>query len=249
MQDDERRIAAEISNIIRLSEKRCEPCFTDFLSEGGQAFAQLELQKSGCTLYEYWGGFSHAERRVLCVYPEYAKPEPEDYPIQPLHVKFRRTASLSHRDFLGALMSLGIKREAVGDIVINEGTATFFVKTELAPYITAQIEKIGREGVTFCESGADLDNISRKFEEKSRTVSSIRLDSVVAECADISRSKAQNAIKSGAVSVNALTMYDGDKKLSDGDTVSVRGHGKFELRFDGSMSKKGKYKITILKYI
>ena len=115
--------------------------------------------------------------------------------------------------------------------------------------MTGQIEKVGREGVSFVDSGVDLSLSAQRFADKACTVTSLRTDIIVGECAALSRSKAQQTIKNGAVSVNARLVYDPDAKINDGDKVSIRGSGKFIVHFDGSMSKKGKYKIIISKYL
>ena len=247
--EDERRIAAAVSNLIRLSQRRYEPCFSDFLSDSEQMMAQRELIVQSAEGYSFWGGFEGAQRAMLCVYPEYCEPQRSAYPIDALHLKFRKSASLTHRDFLGALMALGLKREALGDIVITEGMAPFFIKSELAPYVRGQLEKVGREGVTFSEKGVDLSTVTQKFEEKSCTVSSLRVDAIVCECTGLSRGKAQAAVKSGIVSLNALPVLDADRRVESGDKISVRGFGKFIVSFDGSMSKKSKYRITVSKYL
>lgn len=246
--DDEKRIISMTDDLVRLSQRRYEPCYSDFLSESEQLIAQRRLSFLGERDFIFWGGYENAARAVLCVCPEYAEPDISDFPFEALHLRFRRQAQLTHRDFLGALMSLGIKRGAVGDIVIGQGAASFFLKKELVPFVSGQIEKVGREGVEFCEKGVDLDSVSQQFEEYVRTVSSLRLDAVLSECTNQSRAKSQQTVKSGLTAVNAQLVCDCDHKISDGDKISARGFGKFIIRCDGSLSKKGKYKITILKY-
>lgn len=247
--DDERRIAAAVSDLIRLCERRYAPCYSDFLSENEALMAQRALQTSGCTQYIMWGGYEEAQRVMLCVYPEFCEPEKTEFPLETLSLSFRKSAKLTHRDFLGSLMGTGIRREAIGDIVIAEGAATFFVKSELAPYIRAQIDKVGREGVEFTENGVDLSSIKQSFEESARTVTSPRVDAIVGECTGLSRAKAQQLVRSGLVCVNARQIVDTDHRIEDSDKLSVRGYGKFIIRFDGSLSKKGKYRITVLKYL
>lgn len=249
MNDDEKRIEAMTANLVRLAQRRYEPCWSDFLSESEQAMALRCLAAAGEEGYMLWGGFENAQRAMLCVYPEFCEPQPDDFPMTALHLKFRSSAQLDHRDFLGALMALGLKREALGDILIESGKATFFVKSELAGYVTGQLEKVGREGVAFVQSGVDLSAITQKFEERSCTVTSLRLDLIVGECAGLSRAKAQQTVKSGYVSVNALIAIETDKRVASGDKISIRGFGKYIVKYDGSMSKKGKYRIVVLKYI
>ncbi len=237
-------------DMVRLCEKRCEPCYSDFLSEDEVLTAQNILKHHACENYFFWGGFRNAKRVMLCVYPdEYSKPETSNFPLCRMNLKYRKNANLTHRDFLGSLMGAGIKRNAVGDIIISENSASFFVKKELESYVRSQIEKVGREGVEFCNDIIDLNTVVQQFKEKSGTVSSLRLDAVISECTGLSRSKTQQIIKSGCAMVNAVTICDCDHRIEDNDKISVRGHGKFIICFDGGMSKKNKYKINIKKYI
>ena len=247
--DDQKRIAMLVSELIRLSERRYEPCCSDFLSESEQALARRELDFSGHTDYRFFGGYENAQRTVLCVYPPYEEPADEDFPFTAVNLSFRKTAELTHRDFLGSLMGLGIKRESVGDIVIGKGVATFFVKKELASYVSSQLEKVGREGVKLADKGVDFASVTQQFEEFSRTITSLRLDAVVGECTGLSRAKAQQAVKSGMTAVNALIADAPDRRINDGDKISVRGFGKFIIKTDGSLSKKGKIRITVFQYL
>ena len=246
--DDEKRTAALVSELIRLSVRRYEPCWSSFLSEGEQLLARRELERSGEKNFRFYGGYAEAVRTVLCVYPEFEEPDDSDFPIEAVNLTFRKTAELTHRDFLGALMALGIKRESVGDIVIGKGVATFFIKKELVPYVTSQLEKVGREGVRLSEKGVDLAAIKQEFEELTRTVASLRLDAVVGECTGMSRAKAQQSVKSGFTTLNGMLTDSPDHRVNDGDRISVRGYGKFIIKTDGSLSKKGKIRITVLKY-
>ncbi|MBQ1390013.1 MAG: hypothetical protein IIY78_10390 [Clostridia bacterium] len=249
MTDEQKNTELLVRELVRLCEKRYEVCVSDFLNEGQQAYAKKALIEHGCKDYLFYGGYENSERNVLAVFPEYVEVQKEELPITALHVKFRESADITHRDVLGSLMGLGIKREKIGDIVIENGRATFFVKTELSGYVKSQLEKIGREGVSFCETGADLTKAAPKLSVKNSTVASVRLDAVVGECANMSRSKAQLAVKSGAVFVNSLTVDKCDTKITSGDKISIRGSGKYIVEYDGELSKKGKYKITISKYV
>lgn len=248
LSDDERRLCLHIEDMASLCEKRHKPCFSDFLNERQISLALSVLRESGASRYMLWGGYENAERCMLCVYPEYDCPEKSEFPFECLSVRYRKNDKLTHRDFLGSLMALGIKREAVGDIVVGEGITSFFVKSELAPYVKMQITKIGRVGVSFTDITAELESATQEFEESERTVSSMRLDSVVSAVSGQSRSKARSMIESGLVSLNFEVMYDADKKISDSDRLSVRGFGKYVIMSDGSVSRKGKYRISVRRY-
>lgn len=244
---EEKQLAAHIEDLIKLSEKHYKPYYSDFLNDMQTSLALEVLAECGVSDYVMWGGYDNADRVVLCVYPPYMCPDSGEFPIECVNVKYRKTDKLTHRDFLGSLMSLGIKREIVGDIVIGEGLASFFVKSELADYVKSQIEKVGRVGVTFTDETVDFDGTSQEFEEISCTVSSLRIDSIVSAMTKLSRTKSQTLIESGLAAKNSKIVYSTDVKVADGDKISVRGYGKFTLVFDGEMSKKGKYRIVIKK--
>lgn len=242
--DDDKLFALRISDLAKRCEQRVKPYFTDFLNERQAMLAHEVLEKPGAPDYKFWGGYDGAERVMLCVKPEFIRIENGDFPIACVNVKFRREDELTHRDFLGSLMALGIKREAVGDIVVQEGIASFFIKTELEQYVVSQIRRIGRVGVTFCEEYADF-NAVQQYDERVCTVSSLRIDSIVGAALKLSRAKAQQLIKSGTVAKNFEITYNTDCKVASGDKISVRGYGKFIAEFDGSVSKKGKYRVLV----
>ena len=248
MSDEDRLLCLHIGDMISLCEKRRKKCFSDFLNERQMSLALSVLKENAVQNYMFWGGYENADRTMLCICPEFDSVEKEEFPFECLNLKYRKADVLTHRDFLGALMSLGIKREAVGDIVVGEGITSFFVKSELAPYVELQITKIGRVGVTFVHETADFDNGSQSFEEKEHTVSSPRADSVVSAVTGLSRNKSRELIESGLVAVNFEIVSNADKKITDNDKLSVRGYGKYLIGLDGTLSRKGKYRITVRRY-
>lgn len=245
---EEKQLVLHISDLVKLCEKHCKPYCSDFLNERQAELARSVMQKNGVSAYRFWGGFESASRVMLCVYPEYAEPEDSDFPLECVNVKFRKVDKLSHRDFLGSLMALGIKRETIGDIVVQEGIASFFVKSELSQYVKSQLNKIGRVGIEFCTQTADFTAAVQGFDERECVVSSLRLDSIVGAASRLSRSKAQQLVKSGMTARNFEITYDTDCKVCSGDTISIRGYGKFNVQFDGTVSKKGKYRVLLRQY-
>lgn len=244
---DEKRLVLHVSDLANLSQKHYKPYYSEFLNEREASLAVDTLNKYGVEDYLLWGGYENADRVMLCVYPPYMCPEYSDFPFECINLKYRKTDKLTHRDFLGSLMSLGIKREVLGDIVVGEGIASFFLKSELSQYVKAQIGKIGRVGVSFTDKTVDFEGVSQSFEDREATVSSLRIDSIVGSAAKLSRAKAQQMIKSGLVAKNFKIISDTDDRVSSGDKISVRGYGKFTITFDGVLSKKGKYRILISK--
>lgn len=248
LNDEERNLILHLGDLVTLSQKYYKPCFSDFLNERQTGLAIDTMKKCGVSDYMLWGGFSEASRVMLCVYPPYMCPEKEDFPLVCVNLKYRSVDVLTHRDFLGSLMALGIKRDVVGDILVQEGLASFFVKSDFEQYVISQIRKIGRVGVAFTDKSVDFDKLSQDFEESECVVSSLRIDNIVSAAAKLSRAKAKQAVESGLVAVNYEITSDTDGKVHSGDKISVRGCGKFIILFDGKVSKKGKCRILLRKF-
>lgn len=246
--DEEKHLILHLTDISELCRKYCKPHFSAFLNERQTEIARLAMQRNGISSYCFWGGYDGASRVMLCIYPEYCRPHRDDFPFVCLNIKFRSVDKVTHRDLLGALMALGIKRETVGDIVVQSGVASFFVKSDLEQYIKSQIRKIGRVGVSFCDCTVDFGSVKQDFTEKSGVVSSLRIDSVISAASGLSRNKVQQAVASGKVAKNFEVVYSADCKVCSGDKISVRGYGKFTVQFDGSVSKKGKYRVIFKQF-
>lgn len=219
--------------------------FLGFLSESEAAQADIYLSHSG-EKYVFFGGYEMAQRRYLCVCPDWCEPQ---FPVTALTFSFRNAATLAHRDFLGALMSVGITRQSVGDILIENGRAVVFVSSDIAPFVVSQINKVANEGVTiskgFCEP---LPEISKK-QSFSDTVASDRIDCIVAAICNLSRAKAAEMINDGFVSINSKTVCKPTVKVSAGDKISVRKKGRFEIVSASDLSKKNRIILKYNKYV
>ncbi len=159
------------------------------------------LKKHISTTTFFFGGYDDSERKMLGLF--FDEPSTSMFPICGIEFSFRKCDRLTHRDFLGSLMSLGIERETVGDILVEDGRAVVFVKTELSDYVKSQISKVGRVGVKVDD--ADLSKLpqGRGVEEKKTfIVSSLRLDNIVAAVCKLSREKTKTVIMSDSVCVN-----------------------------------------------
>jgi RNA-binding protein YlmH len=155
---------------------------------------------------------------------------------------------LRHRDFLGALTALGIRREMLGDILTGKGRAVVFVREDVAPFLMDQADKIGRVGVrTGYADVTDLP-VPDDFEERVITLNSLRLDAFVAHAANLSRDKAARLIKGEMVMVDHVTVTEVSAPLRAGATVTVRKYGKFVLTALLGTSKKGKLKAAVKHY-
>ena len=200
-----------------------------------------------------FGGYEDAERKMLIYLPDYLEEDSlyaEDSPVVCLRATFFQEDSLSHRDFLGALMGAGIGRETVGDICVGKGSCDFFVTEEIAPYIQQSFTSAGRthlhmERIPLVEATIPEPEVK----EIKDTLASLRLDSVISSGFRIGRSLAAQYVTSGKAAIDGLPCEKPDKTVSEGCKISVRGLGKIKLTAINGKTKKDRISVTIHRYI
>ncbi len=238
-------IVSRVHDMMYRAENDGTAQFLGFLREEEASVALAAANKSAFL----YGGYDNAERTFLCVYPEWLERDDIDFPITALTFKYRKSDLLAHKDFLGALMSLGIKRETVGDILITDGRAVVFLTEEISKYVINQIETVGRVGVTASLGiEGELPNASKRV-SGSYTVSSLRLDCVVAALCCVSRNGADELLRDGKVMLNSIITEKATKTVSAGDKLTVRGYGKYDITSVDGVTRKGRSIITVEKYI
>lgn len=244
--DEEKILLKKINDLISRSEKTYSVLYSHFLTPAELTLLSKIDEFYGIISFE--GGYPEAERRMCKVkHDEYAYDEGLPAVLYSIEISDSR-AEISHRDVLGSLMGLGIKREMIGDILVNGNKAQFFCHKSVCDYVEMNLQKIGRYRVRV-KKGELSDIPKPKTEAVSVNVSSMRLDSLCGECFGLSRTKAAEAIKRGEVSVNWLIIYDTDREVNAGDKISMRGKGKAEVVGVTGMSKKGRIFAEIKKYI
>lgn len=249
MEDTQKLLVAKALDAVRICELRNIPKFVGFLSPGEASAIKTGIGFVNSAVF--YGGYEEAERNVFGVLPDYLQNDRTAFPITVLKINFNKAYSLSHSDVLGALMSLGISRSTVGDILIFSGRAIVFVLDDIAEYIANHIDKIRNVGVTVTVSEGSVDEeiiFERKTEPVNFTVSSPRLDAVVSGLTGMGRSKAEQAILDGIVYVNSFEAEKPTKKVQQGDVISIRRCGKFKITGMGTFSKKGREIISAEKY-
>jgi RNA-binding protein YlmH len=204
-------------------------------------------QYEACS-YAMFGGHDGAERVFFGVFPPYTEVDFSAFPVVAITISWRFT-KLTHRDFLGALLALGIVRGKIGDIVVGDGNCTVFAEKTVATFIVQNLSKVGAAGVTtaVCSDGFCLP--MAQFREISDTVASQRLDCVVAVLVGCSRSAAVDLISSGLVSVNFEPCCDNASSVDMDATVSIRGHGRFVIDRMGPQTRKGRLSFLARKYL
>lgn len=244
-------LLAKIWDKINAAMNRSIPGFTCFLTPRELEMARFLFgQPEG--LYAF-GGYEEAERKMLCYLPDYLDASwlmEEDSLVVCLRATFFEGDSPSHRDFLGALMGVGIGRETVGDICVSKGQCDFFVTQEIAPYLLQNFISAGRTKFRLAAvSLADAQIPEPEVRIIRDTLASLRLDSVVATGFRIGRSLAAGYIAAGKVAVDGLPCEKPDKAVSEGCKISLRGSGKIKLVSVNGQTKKGRTSVEIHRYI
>lgn len=236
---------AHIFDMALQSDKYSRGVYGDFLSEN--SLAELSVRTSFLPLQPVlFGGFEDAERKMVAFIPEY---EDADFPICAIKITSPRIKNLSHRDFLGSLLGLGIKREKCGDIIIGEDSCHILLHSDVASFAENSLAKVGREGVhTELVPLSDIPLPQKTFKPITGTVSTLRLDAVVSLFTGKGRSRAAELVSGGLVFVNGICIQKNDMRLNDGDIISVRGKGKATVEIGGK-SKKDRIFITLNSWV
>ena len=228
-------------DLLRRSQKNNILTATNFLTPAERF--QLERwakTQPGCRLV-CSGGHPDCERTVAFFLPDYM--EPEWVPLDEHIRAFEITApfgSPGHRDYIGALLGMGIGRERLGDIWVKGSTAIVFCLPGVEKHLLS-IDKVGRIAVR--ARSLSLDEIpkpEREVKEKSFSVQSLRLDAIVGGLFNVSRSEAARQIEAGAVSLNYEICDRCDASIQEGDVLSLRGRGKGRITGLGGTSRKGR---------
>ena len=200
-----------------------------------------------------FGGYGDAERQMLIYLPDYLDAEGlyyEDSPVACLRAVYYEGDSLTHRDFLGALMGAGVARETVGDICVGKGSCDFFVTREIAPWLLQNFYSAGRTKFRLSEISLLEASIPEpEIREIKDTLASCRLDAVISSGFRIGRSLASDYVNAGKAAINGLPCTKSDKTVTEGDKVSVRGLGKIKLAQVNGQTKKGRISVLIHRYV
>ena len=240
---------------------------SDFLSLEQQSMLAGFLRAHHTEGVYLFGGYPEAERRQVLFLPDYTgiapqardadlldyfRANPEDCPIDLLEVQVPPAARerLTHRDYLGALMGEGIRREKIGDIVVTENGAQIIATREMCAYLAQNFLHVGRFEVNVKNlSIFDLSYRESQTNNLHFTISSPRIDNIVAAVYGLSRRLATEAILAGRVFVNGVETTKPDMSLKGGEKIVLRGKGKAIYRGVDGTSKKGKQYINVDKYI
>ncbi len=241
-------LKARVYDTINICNKTSLYKLFGFLSE-----EETEICNKIATLKKakfcFFGGYNGAKRRLFVALPEWADNAEGFNIVSALTFSFKKEYTLSHRDFLGALMSLGLTREAIGDILTESGRAVVFCLPEVAEYIKQQIQKVGNVGVNITDGYTGNLPSGNAVIEKSASVASMRLDNVVSALTNCSRAKAQMLVENGFVKHSSVPETKITATVKSGDTVSVKGYGRFNILDCAGHTKSGRSILRFSKYV
>ena len=249
---EEKIFLSRIAEKAEISREQCYLTSTKFLDLYEIELAHRLLDALGETQVRFWGGHEQAERQIAVFLPEWMEELPadgEDCPLTAIRCQRYREDQLTHRDYLGSLMGLGLRRDGIGDILVGDHGADIIVLKEIAPYLLANFEKAGRKRLHVQEIPlSKLIIPEEKVSYIRDTVASMRLDAITAAMFRLPRARAADLIRGGKVFVNQRLCERVDRDVTEHDRITLRGTGRGEI--DGILgeSKKGRIMISFKRF-
>ena len=246
---EEKRLLAQVAEKADICRERSYLTCTKFLDLHEAQLARRLLEAMGDRSGRFWGGHADAERQVLLFLPEWMEEIPtegEDCPLAAIRCLRSKGDNLTHRDYLGSLMGLGLQRNGIGDILVGDHGADIIVLRELAPFLCMNYGQAGRKHLSVEQIALSRVIIPQQTVTWLRdTVASMRLDAVTAAMFRLSRAKAADAVRAGRVFVNQQECLRPDREIAVHDRITLRGMGRGEVDAILGESKKGRIVITM----
>lgn len=254
--NDDKLFSAILKDKIAFCKEDCVITYTKFLDLNQQNEFQAFPRDKEVEAFTF-GGYELAERKIGVFVPKIYEVTEESFltysggePLCVLRIEKDKFSSLSHRDYLGALMNLGIKREMLGDILTHDNGAYLIVFAEIAPFIKENLKRIGKGSCNVIDSDFSfLSQIKTDVKDIFLTVASLRLDNIIGSAFSLSRKNAVNEIYAKKVFVNDILVEKSDYKVPIGAKIVLRGKGKVILTEQKGVSRKDRPQIIIRKYM
>ncbi|WP_226528225.1 RNA-binding protein [Metabacillus niabensis] len=246
---EERQFIDQVVEWKENVQNQYSPKLTDFLDPREQEIVSSVIGEHLDAKVSFSGGVEDTERKRVLVYPDYYQVSEEDFKLSLFEVQYAsKFITLQHRQVLGSLMSLGLKRSKFGDIRFHNDTVQFICATEISEYLRTNFKEIGRAKISLKEidSYQFIPN-KEEVQEMVSTVSSLRLDVVGAAICNLSRQKIQPLITNGHVKVNWKIVDSASFECQEGDTLSIRGYGRSKLTSIEGRTKKDRVRIVVSK--
>ena len=257
MDKEENLVFRHLLDLAKLSFARDISVFSDFLNNREVAILKRQVADLPLGRFFLYGGIEDAERVMVCFPASYEDREDIKFPIECVEITIKSVKyennSLTHRDFLGAILGLGIERKLIGDIFTESENGSIvkafvFCKDKITDFLISELRQIGRCNVSAQRTSVDKVMVCRRIEDKYGTVPSLRLDVIIGEALNLSRTKVKALIDGDKVAVNSAASSTSHYQVSEGDVISVRGFGKFIFYGSLGKTKKDRLQIHIGKY-
>lgn len=251
---DERVLLARVLDKLDAARQRNITTCTGFLSPQERTAVEGLLNAAGHPRHLFFGGFEGAERTICVFLPDWQEEEDflssGDCPVTALRASFPADAGLTHRDFLGSILGLGLDREKIGDLLVGSGSCDLILAPELLDFLLLHLESAGRTRLKLTPVSLDaLTPPEVQVKLVRDTVATLRLDAVASSGFSLSRGKAADLISSGRFQLNHRECVKPDKTVAQGDIISCRGLGKCIIKEVGGPSKKGRTMLVLERYV
>lgn len=253
---EDKLLISKLLDKIETCKKRNIITNTEFLDLYQRNIVEKTLKTLKCN-YVFFGGYNDANRVMLVIYPEkltldMAKENYLNY-MKVIRIELPKSlkGTYKHKDYLSGIMKLGVKREKFGDILVEENGADIVVSDDISEYIKENLLHLTRFGKAKIEI-LDIKNIRNaeiKKEEFKIIIQTLRLDSIVAQLVNTSRTKASEIIEDSRVFVNYENELKNDKQIKEKDIIVIRGKGKYEIYKIEGNTRKNKQIVVVKKYI
>lgn len=254
---DDKILLAQVLDKIEMVEKKNKIEYTDFLDLSQIELVQKFINRIKIENYMSYGGFEQAERKIFVIYPEkfnstvVEKNLSNIVQIIRIELPDDLKGKYTHRDYLGAVIKLGIERKKVGDIIVDSNGADIIIDKDVSKFLVENLGSLTRfsKSTITVQNIEDLRPVEIKKEEIEIIVSSLRLDNVISELARCSRNKALDIINTERVFVNFECETKKTKQIKPGDMVTIRGKGRFFIKEIVGQTRSGRTVIRVEKYI
>ena len=254
---EDKLLISKMLDKIKLTQTKNSIEHIDFLDLYQQNLLQKIIYQEKIQNIFFYGGIENAERKLLIVYPEklsnLIKENRLNFPIKCMRINLPKEmyGKYHHNNYLGGLIKLGIKREKIGDILVFEDGADILFLEDIEKFLVTNISFLTR----FNKSNIEIISIKeiRKKEIKKKelnlSISSLRMDVLIAEVLNTSRKNAEELLKEGRIFLNYENIQKGTKQIKEGDILTIRGKGKYEIGMLEGTTKNGRIKIKVHQFI
>ncbi len=251
VKNDEMTLARHLIDLSRRAYSRAYYVYSEFLSPADASLLETLYRRKEVGAYTLYGGYRGAERSLAVFGSEQELGYPPSYPtvwleITPRAPKFADL--LSHRDVLGSLMALGIRREVLGDILITDNTCYLFMLESMSDYIAEHLVKVRHTDVKVRGVDSPPEIALTPPDESVYVVAGERLDAFVASVYRLSRAESADMIEKGLVAIDGRVCEKGSVTPHEGAMISLRGYGRFQYLATVGDTRKGKLRIKARVY-